>query len=154
MAILHKKIYGFNTNLIKSQLAFCPLRNWQTDSKMNIEMQGSQKNPKTILKTKNKANGPNFTTYYKATVISTILYCFKDKHIINGIGLRIKISHYNYGQIIFHKGDKTVKWWKNSLFQQILMKQLNHMHRMNLEPCLTPCIRNYLKMYQRRKCRS
>ena len=49
-------------------------RNWQTDSKMYVEMQGTKNSPKNLEEEKQvgEPTCPNFKTYYKGTIIKNV----------------------------------------------------------------------------------
>jgi hypothetical protein len=106
---------------------------------------------KTILSKESNAENitiPDFKLYYRAKVTITSCYRHKNRCINQWNRLQdTKINPSIYRHLILEKGTKNIQWRKDHLFNKWWEKNcISTFRRLKLDPYLSPCIKNRLKM--------
>ena len=108
-----------------------------------METQKTPKSQSNLEKKKNGAQGinfPDFILFYKATVINTVWFWYKNRNVDEWNQIESpKINPCTHEHIVFDKGGKNTQGRKDSFFNKWYWKNRAAMcKKMKLEHLLTP----------------
>ena len=142
MAILPKAIYRFNAIPIK-----IPTQFFIELERAICKFLWNSKSPriaKTIFNNKRTSGGiiiPYLKLHYRATVIKTTWYWYRDRQVDQWNRIEDPEMHpYTYGHLIVNKGAKIIHWKTDSIFNKWCWFNWRSACRiMQINPFLSPC---------------
>jgi hypothetical protein len=142
MAFLPKAIYRFNSIPIKIPTQL--FNDMESTILKFIWKDKKIQNSETILDNKRTAGGitiPDLKLYYRAIVIKTAWYSYRDRHCDQwNIIEDSEIKLHTKGHLIFDKDAKNTQWKKESISNKWCWSNwLSVCRRMKIDPYLSPC---------------
>ena len=140
---MSKTVYTFNVIPIKILMAY--LTDLEQIFQKFIWNQKWHWIPSAILRKQNNVGRitiPGIILCYRAAVIKTVWYWHKNRHVDQWKNRCPEINPGLYGQLIFDKGGRSMKWSKNNLFNKWCWNNwTGTWKKMKLDHQLTPYTR-------------